>query len=63
LYAYRTQVLEIITRLKPSPIEMVESLEQMRWIENGFFIHTLLTNSDSISVDTPEDLLKLTNIS
>lgn len=63
LYAFRTQVLEIITRLKPSPIEMVESLEQMRWIENGFFIHTELTKSDSISVDTPEDLLKLTNIS
>ena len=62
LYAFRTQVLEIITRLKPSPIEMVESLEQMRWIENGFFIHTELTNSNSISVDTPEDLLKLTNI-
>lgn len=61
LYAYRTQVLEIITRLKPSPIEMVESLEQMRWIENGFFIHTELTSTDSISVDTPEDLLKLTN--
>lgn len=63
LYAYRTQVLEIITRLKPSPIEMVESLEQMRWIENGFVIHTELTNTESISVDTPEDLLKLTNIS
>jgi 3-deoxy-manno-octulosonate cytidylyltransferase (CMP-KDO synthetase) len=62
LYAFRTQVLEIITRLKPSPIEMVESLEQMRWIENGFFIHTELTKSDSISVDSPEDLLKLTNI-
>lgn len=61
LYAYRTQVLEIITRLKPSPIEMIESLEQMRWIENGFFIHTELTKTDSISVDTPEDLLKLTN--
>jgi 3-deoxy-manno-octulosonate cytidylyltransferase (CMP-KDO synthetase) len=63
LYAYRTQVLEIITRLKPTPIEMIESLEQMRWIENGFFIHTVLTKTDSISVDTPEDLLKLTNIS
>ena len=62
LYAYRTQVLEIITRLKPSPIEMVESLEQMRWIENGFFIHTEFTPVDSISVDTPDDLLKLTNI-
>ncbi|MEI6748168.1 MAG: 3-deoxy-manno-octulosonate cytidylyltransferase [Bacteroidota bacterium] len=63
LYAYRPQVLEIISRLKPSPIEIAESLEQMRWIENGFFIHTDLTNTDSISVDTPEDLLKLTNIS
>jgi 3-deoxy-manno-octulosonate cytidylyltransferase (CMP-KDO synthetase) len=63
LYAYRTQVLEIISRLKPSPIEIAESLEQMRWIENGFSIHTELTGIDSISVDTPEDLLKLTNIS
>jgi len=63
LYAYRTQVLEILARLKPSPIEIAESLEQMRWIENGFFIHTELTTINSISVDTPEDLLKLTNIS
>jgi 3-deoxy-manno-octulosonate cytidylyltransferase (CMP-KDO synthetase) len=63
LYAYRTQVLEIISRLKPSPIEISESLEQMRWIENGFSIHTELTDIDSISVDTPDDLLKLTNIS
>lgn len=63
LYAYRTQILEIISRLKPSPIEVAESLEQMRWIENGFSIHTELTDIDSISVDTPDDLLKLTNIS
>jgi 3-deoxy-manno-octulosonate cytidylyltransferase (CMP-KDO synthetase) len=63
LYAYRTQVLEIISRLKPSPIEIAESLEQMRWIENGFSIHAQLTDIDSISVDTPDDLLKLTNIS
>lgn len=63
LYAYRTQILEIISRLKPTPIEIAESLEQMRWIENGFSIHTELTDIDSISVDTPDDLLKLTNIS
>jgi len=63
LYAYRTQILEIISRLKPSPIEIAESLEQMRWIENGFSLHTELTDIDSISVDTPDDLLKLTNIS
>jgi 3-deoxy-manno-octulosonate cytidylyltransferase (CMP-KDO synthetase) len=63
LYAYRAQVLEIISRLKPSPIEIAESLEQMRWIENGFSIHTKVTDIDSISVDTPDDLLKLTNIS
>jgi 3-deoxy-manno-octulosonate cytidylyltransferase (CMP-KDO synthetase) len=63
LYAYRTQILEIISRLKPSPIEIAESLEQMRWIENGFSLHTELTDLDSISVDTPDDLLKLTNIS
>jgi 3-deoxy-manno-octulosonate cytidylyltransferase (CMP-KDO synthetase) len=63
LYAYRSQVLEIISRLKPSPVEIAESLEQMRWIENGFSIHTEITDIDSVSVDTPEDLLKLTNIS
>jgi 3-deoxy-manno-octulosonate cytidylyltransferase (CMP-KDO synthetase) len=62
LYAFRSQVLKELVRLQPSPIEMAESLEQMRWIENGYSIYTQVTNFESIAVDTPGDLSKFTNI-
>ena len=58
LYAYRTSTLRMITRLPISPLESAESLEQNRWIENGFKIRTALTKWESISIDTPEDLEK-----
>lgn len=58
LYAYRTETLGKITRLPRSPLEIAESLEQNRWIENGYKIRTALTEWESIGIDTPEDLEK-----
>jgi 3-deoxy-manno-octulosonate cytidylyltransferase (CMP-KDO synthetase) len=59
LYAYRSDVLEKITKLPPSLLEKAESLEQLRWIENGFKIKTVETEmEESICIDTPEDLQK-----
>jgi 3-deoxy-manno-octulosonate cytidylyltransferase (CMP-KDO synthetase) len=58
MYAYRTDVLSKITRLKQSPLELAESLEQNRWIENGYTIRVSKTAFDSIGIDTPEDLEK-----
>jgi len=58
LYAYRTEVLKKITLLSRSPLEIAESLEQNRWIENGFHIRTAVTKWESIGIDTPEDLEK-----
>jgi len=63
LYAYRSDVLEKITRLSPSLLEKAESLEQLRWIENGFKIKTVETEmEESICIDTPEDLEKALEI-
>lgn len=56
LYAYRATTLQEITRLSPSPLECAESLEQLRWIENGYRIKVGITYSETISIDTPEDL-------
>jgi 3-deoxy-manno-octulosonate cytidylyltransferase (CMP-KDO synthetase) len=58
LYAYRADVLAKITQLEPSPIEKAESLEQMRWMENGFRIRIGITDTPTIGIDTPEDLEK-----
>ena len=56
LYAYRAETLKKITRLARSPLEIAESLEQNRWIENGFRIRTAVTIWESIGIDTPDDL-------
>jgi len=58
LYAYRTETLKKITLLSRSPLEIAESLEQNRWIENGYRIRTSVTSWESIGIDTPEDLEK-----
>ena len=61
IYAYTTRVLAEITRLKQSPLEIAEALEQLRWIENGYKINVELTDFESIAIDSPEDLKKLIN--
>jgi len=59
LYGYRYDILKKITTLEPSFLEQMESLEQLRWIENGFKIKTEETEYESISIDTKRDLKKL----
>ncbi|OFX32869.1 MAG: 3-deoxy-manno-octulosonate cytidylyltransferase [Bacteroidetes bacterium GWA2_32_17] len=58
LYAYKASVLQEITKLKSSFLENSESLEQLRWLENGYKISVEITEIETISVDTPEDLEK-----
>lgn len=58
LYAYRADVLAAITRLPLSPLEQAESLEQLRWIENGYEIRVALTQQQTIGIDTPDDLMQ-----
>jgi len=59
MYAYRSDVLQAITSLKPSVLEKAESLEQLRWLENGFRIKCVPTDFDSRAVDTPQDLARI----
>jgi 3-deoxy-manno-octulosonate cytidylyltransferase (CMP-KDO synthetase) len=56
LYAYTTPVLKKITKFARTPLEIAESLEQNRWIENGLKIRTAVTDRESIGIDTPDDL-------
>ena len=56
LYAYRREVLREITRLPQTPLELAESLEQLRWLENGYRIRVGLTDVETVGIDTPEDL-------
>ena len=56
MYAYRSDALRKVTKLKQSSLELAESLEQLRWLENGLKIKTAETNFESFGIDTPEDL-------
>lgn len=56
IYAYRTDILEQITKLPVSALEQSESLEQLRWLENGYRIQVGLTDLETAGIDTPEDL-------
>ena len=58
LYAYRREVLKEITRLPQSSLELAESLEQLRWLQNGYRIKVGLTDVETVGIDTPEDLAK-----
>ena len=56
IYAYRREVLAEITKLPQSPLEKAESLEQLRWLQNGYRIRVGETDVETVGIDTPEDL-------
>ena len=58
IYAFRPEVLERVVKLPVSPLEKAESLEQLRWLENGYPIMVEITDKESFPVDTPEDIKK-----
>jgi 3-deoxy-manno-octulosonate cytidylyltransferase (CMP-KDO synthetase) len=62
VYGFKRSILLEINRLSPSELELQERLEQLRWLENGYAIQTGETNFQSISIDTPDDVKKLTAI-
>lgn len=59
IYAFRSDILQAVTKLPMSSLEACESLEQLRWLENGYRIQLGITTLDSQMIDTPEDLAKL----
>jgi 3-deoxy-manno-octulosonate cytidylyltransferase (CMP-KDO synthetase) len=58
LYAYRREVLREVTLLPPSSLEVAESLEQLRWLQNGYRIRVAETDIETVGIDTPEDLAR-----
>ena len=58
LYAYRADTLREVTSLPQSSLELAESLEQLRWLQNGYVIKVGITDIETIGIDTPEDLAK-----
>jgi 3-deoxy-manno-octulosonate cytidylyltransferase (CMP-KDO synthetase) len=59
IYAYRVKTLLNLVELEPSLLEQAEKLEQLRWLEYGYKIRTCTTDEENISIDTPEDLLRI----
>lgn len=58
LYAYRRDVLREVTQLPPSSLEVAESLEQLRWLQNGYRIRVAKTDIETVGIDTPDDLAR-----
>lgn len=58
LYAYRPDVLRQLTALPQSPLELAESLEQLRWLQAGYHIQVGVSQVETIGIDTPEDLAR-----
>lgn len=56
LYAYRPEVLARVTAMPQTPLEIAESLEQLRWLENGIHITVRVVDIETVGIDTPEDL-------
>jgi 3-deoxy-manno-octulosonate cytidylyltransferase (CMP-KDO synthetase) len=59
MYVYRADILAELVKLQPSSLEVAESLEQLRWLENGFKIQCVETTYDSHGIDLPEDIEKV----
>ena len=59
IYAFRREILQQLIQLPRTPLEKSESLEQLRWMENGYHITVRETNKESVAIDIPEDLNKL----
>jgi 3-deoxy-manno-octulosonate cytidylyltransferase (CMP-KDO synthetase) len=59
IYGFKTETLKNLNNLPVSALESAEALEQLRWIENGYRIHTAITDKESQAIDTPQDLEKL----
>lgn len=62
IYAYRTDILKAITSLETGSLEKSESLEQLRWLENGFKIKVEITTYESVGIDVPSDLEKIKDL-
>ena len=62
IYGYQSTVLPKLTQLKQGILEMTESLEQLRWLENGYSIMTAETTENTVAIDTPEDLSRLKSL-
>ena len=58
IYAYKSDTLRQIAAMQPTPLEQAESLEQLRWLENGLSIHMGVTHSENVSIDRPDDIIK-----
>ena len=56
IYAYRKDVLRQVTQLPQSSLEIAESLEQLRWLQNDFKIKVGITDVETVGIDTPQDL-------
>ena len=61
IYGFKSEVLSKVTEFKPSPLEQMEKLEQLRWLEHGLTIKTATTEHQNFGIDVPEDLEKLNN--
>lgn len=59
IYAYRTDILDKLSKLQEGILEQAESLEQLRWLENGYRIKTEITDHATVGIDTPEDLSRI----
>ena len=62
MYAYKSDILREITKLPQGELELVESLEQLRWLESGYTIKVMETITETQAIDTPEDLLKVLDL-
>ena len=62
IYGYTSKALAEISHLQPTKNEIKKSLEQLRWLDNGYNIRVELTEHESISIDTPEDIKKITHL-